>query len=227
MDLYGQALVDFYNQRLQEVLWINTSYGEPEEMPVEVFFRTEEDMPELELIAMAECRGKVLDIGAGAGSHSLLLQNRLDTTALEISKIACTIMQLRGVEKVKNQNIFEYQNEKFDTLLLLMNGIGLCGTIGRVRDFLQHAKKILNKGGSIIFDSSDISYLYQEGVPMPMNYFGEVSFQYQYKSLRDRWFKWVYVDPETLISLARQEGWRTEILYQDDSDQYLARLTSL
>lgn len=126
MDIYGQALQDFYNQQSAEKLWLNNTYGEPEEMPVEVFFRDKEEMPEAELLALQLCRGKILDIGAGAGSHALILQERgFDVTALEISPGAANIMQKRGVKTVLQQDIFQYKTEKFDTLLLLMNGIGL------------------------------------------------------------------------------------------------------
>ena len=194
-------------------------------MPVDIFFRDEEDMPELEQLALNLCRGKVLDIGAGVGSHTLLLQKKLDATALEISEIACRIMQQRGVKKVVHQDFFGYQEEKFDTLLLLMNGIGLCGDLQGLELFLQHARTLLNENGQVIFDSSDISYLYEDGITRPDNYYGEVQFQYQYKGLKGPWFKWLYIDFKTLSRKAKEQGWRAEKVYEDEHDQYLAVLT--
>jgi SAM-dependent methyltransferase len=226
MDIYGQALQDFYNQQPEEKLWLNNTYGEPEEMPVEVFFRGEDEMPEAELLALKMCRGKVLDIGAGAGSHALVLQERkLEVTALEISPGAAAVMQKRGVKTVLQQDIFQYQTEKFNTLLLLMNGIGLTQNLAGLDRFLQHAKQLLLPGGQLIFDSSDITYLYEDLALPKNNYYGEISYQYQYKNQQGDWFNWLYIDSETLEKHARQQGWKCEIVYEDDMDLYLAQLT--
>ncbi len=226
MDIYGQALQDFYDHQPKEKLWLNNNYGGPEEMPTAVFFRGEADMPEAELLALELCRGKVLDIGAGAGSHALVLQRHdFDVTALETSPGAAAVMQKRGIKTVVQQDVFQYKTEKFDTLILLMNGIGLTQNLTGLDHFLQHAKTLLLPGGQLIFDSSDISYLYED-VPLPKNnYYGEISYQYQYKNQKGNWFNWLYVDQETLKEHAAKQGWNCAIVYQDDTDLYLAKLT--
>ena len=225
MDIYGQALADFYNSRPEQTLWLNNSYGEAEEMPVEVFFRDQSEMPSLELLALEKCRGRVLDIGAGAGSHTLLLQKKFETTALEISETACRIMQMRGVKNIVNEDFFRFKDEKFDTLLLLMNGIGLCGDLNGLDSFLEHCKNLLTPGGQIIFDSSDISYLYEEGLPLPDHYYGEIRYQYRYKGLTGDWLNWLYADFQTVERYAGKHGWRAEKIYEDEHDQYLALLS--
>src|SRR5690606_16891191 len=114
-DVYGAALFDFYKTGKTAPLILHNNYGEDEEMPVDLFFREEEEFPELEFIALSLCDGVVLDVGAGAGSHCLYLQNRgFEVTALEISKTACEIMKDRGVKQVVNANIFHYRKKKFD-----------------------------------------------------------------------------------------------------------------
>ena len=225
MDIYGQALQDFYAQQPEEKLWLHNNYGEPEEMPVEVFFREEAEMPEAELMALQLCRGKVLDIGAGAGSHALVLQQRgFEVTALEVSPGAAAVMQKRGVKKVVQQDIYQYKTEKFDTLLLLMNGIGLTQNLTELDRFLQHAKQLLLPGGQLIFDSSDISYLYED-LPKPKtNYYGEIRYQYEYKNQRGDWFNWLYIDPKTLQKQAKKQGWNCAIVYEDEMDLYLTTL---
>jgi SAM-dependent methyltransferase len=224
-DVLGQALWDYYHNLKPGKLWIHNKYGQKEEMPVETYFRDEEHMPELELTALKQCKGKVLDIGAGAGSHALLLQQRLDVTSLEISTAAVELMKLRGVAKVINENIFEFSQEKFDTLLLLMNGIGLTGTIPMLRQFLQHAKRLVKKNGQLIFDSSDVAYLFDEKPRDGEPYYGEISYQYEYKKQKTEWFKWLYIDEETLATIANEEGWNIEKLFVDEYDQYLVKLT--
>lgn len=226
MDVFGEALKDQFTKPPAETLWVHNSYDEPEEMPVDIYFRDEAEMPELEHKALDLCKGKVLDVGAGVGSHALVLQKRgLNVTGMDISAPAVQIMKQRGLKQAIEGNILTYTAEKYDTLLFMMNGIGLTGSIPGLKSFLKHAKSLINPGGQLVFDSSDLSYLYQE-IPFPVNgYFGEVSFRYEYKSIKGNWFKWIYVDQKTLIDIAKESGWAPEIIFEDDQDQYLARLT--
>jgi SAM-dependent methyltransferase len=226
MDVFGEALKDQFTKPPSETLWVHNSYDEPEEMPVDIYFRDESEMPDLELKALELCRGKVLDVGAGVGSHALVLQSRgFDVTGMDISASAVSIMTQRGLKKAVEGNILKYKEDTFDTLLFMMNGIGLTGTIKGLTTFLKDVKSLLNPDGQLIFDSSDLSYLYQE-VSFPLaGYYGEVSFRYEYKSVKGSWFKWIYVDQQTLKSLAEKQGWKVEIVFEDDQDQYLARLS--
>ncbi len=225
MDVFGQALSDFYYGRPDETLWLHNSYGETEEMPVDVFFRTEEEMPELELLALDYCKGKILDIGAGAGSHALLLQERnARVTALELSPGACGVMKERGVLNIVQKDIFDFREGGFDTLLMLMNGIGLSGTTAGLRHFLKHIKHLLAPGGRLLCDSSDISYLYEDS-PMPEDkYFGEVQYQYEFKNIKGPLFNWLYIDWRAFAEIAEEEGYFFRLLHEDGQDQYLAML---
>lgn len=225
-DIFGQALYDSFKGVKGNKLWIHNKYGPKEEMPLDVYFRAADEMPDLELLAIEKCYGKVLDIGAGAGSHALILQqNGLAVTALDVSGLAVSIMKERGVVNAVEGDIYNYLPEKYDTLLLMMNGIGLTGTIQQFRLFLQHANQLLNQGGQLLFDSSDVAYLYDHNIPAGHNYYGEIAYQYVYKGQKTDWFKWLYIDKNLLIVTANAEGWTVEILLEDDMDQYLARLT--
>jgi len=225
MDIFGEALQDQFIKGTTETLWLHNSYDAPEEMPVDIFFRGPEEMPEIELKALALCRGTVLDAGAGAGSHALWLQQqKLEVTALDISEKATAIMKQRGVKQVLQQDLFSLKGQQFDTLLLLMNGIGLTGSIAGLQDFLQWSKSLLKKDGQLLFDSSDIAYLYQD-IAFPQNkYYGEVAYQYEYKQQKGKWFNWLYVDQAMLLKLAKEAGWQCEIVLEDEYDQYLAQL---
>ncbi|RYZ94286.1 MAG: methyltransferase domain-containing protein [Sphingobacteriaceae bacterium] len=223
-DILGQAIYNFFHKTGRHKLWINNRYGPKEAMPVAAYFRDEDDMPDLEWAALDHCKGTILDIGAGAGSHALVLQQRgMDVTALEISPLAADVMRQRGVNKVVTADIFTYSVEKYDTLLLLMNGIGLTGTLDNLRIFLRHAKTLINPGGQLLFDSSDIAYLYEGNLPAD-GYYGEIWYQYEYKKRTTEWFKWLYVDEPTLLNIAAEEGWNAEVLLEDEFGQYLVRL---
>jgi SAM-dependent methyltransferase len=227
-DVLGEALSAYYHKTSTGKLWVNNKYGPREEMPVDVYFREAEDMPELEWIALQQCRGKVLDIGAGAGSHALVLQQMgLDITALDISSKAAAVMQRRGVKKILCQDFFELETGSFDTLLLLMNGIGLAGTLNGLRNFLAKAKSLLRPGGRLIFDSSDIAYMYDGKIPKTSDYYGEILYQYEYRKQQSDWFKWLFIDRKTLSAIALSEGWHTEVLFGDEWDQYLVKCQPL
>lgn len=226
LDVLGHALHDYLQGRRGDPLLTHTSFGGVEEMPVAEFFRQPADFPDLEHIALGLCDGSVLDVGAGAGSHALFLQKRgIDITALERSPLACEVMRVRGVKQVVTSDFFAYSDGGYDTLLFLMNGIGVAGTLNRLTTLLNHCKTLLNPGGQLLFDSSDIAYLYADGtVDKPVGYYGEIRYQYAYKGKRSTPFDWLFIDQQTLISIAQPLGWVVQILYEDGHDQYLARM---
>jgi SAM-dependent methyltransferase len=226
-DPFGQAIADYYYKKSPAKLWIHNKYGPKEEMPVAAYFRNGNQMPPLEHTALQLCSGKILDIGAGAGSHALWLQQDKDITALEISALACEVMKQRGVQKIIQQDVFTYTEEKYDTLLLLMNGIGLAGTLSGLQTFLQHAASLLKPGGQLIFDSSDVAYVYENHFPDLKNYYGEIAYRYDYKRKKTNWFNWLYVDRFTLSSIAAAAGWRDEYITEDENGQYLVRLQKI
>lgn len=226
-DLIGRAMLDFYlNPDTSRKLWVAYPDGSRDEMPVATYFRPWKKMPFLEEIALQECRGSVLDIGAGAGSHSLVLQeDGHDVTALDFSPGAAAVAKQRGVKRVLNADIFTFSETGFDTLLMLMNGIGLVGNIAGLKAFLAHADAILAPDGQILFDSSDVSYLYGDGTPRPDHYYGEVKCRYEYEGEETDWFTWLYIDQTRLQHIAEAAGWKTQLLFEDDEAQYLVRLT--
>jgi SAM-dependent methyltransferase len=223
-DILGQAMTDYYarGKESRSKLWVNNRYGPREEMPVSVYFRDMNNMPKLEWIALQQCRGKILDIGAGAGSHALALQQLgQNVTALDISPMLAALMEKRGVKKVIRQDFFELGSGAYDTLLLLMNGIGLAGTLDGLRRFFDKARNLLRPGGQLIFDSSDIAYLYRGKPPKGPDYYGSIFYQYEYRRQRSDWFQWLFIDLKTLTKLASEVGWETERIFDDGDDHYL------
>jgi cyclopropane fatty-acyl-phospholipid synthase-like methyltransferase len=157
-DLFGKAILDYQTNNSPEDLITETSISEADEMSVAYLFRDYKDMPKLEQKALQLAKGKVLDVGCGAGSHSLYLQNELnfDVTSIDISANAIEACELRGLKKAKVQDIMQLEGEKFDTILLLMNGAGMCGRLKNIPNFLQKLKSLLTDTGQILVDSSDI-----------------------------------------------------------------------
>jgi SAM-dependent methyltransferase len=227
-DILGQAMTAYYQRKSAAKLWVNNRYGPREEMPVKIYFRNSNDMPELEWVALQQCRGKILDIGAGAGSHALALQQLgQQVTALDISPQLVGLMLRRGVKKVLCNDFFNLRSGKYDTLLLLMNGIGLAGDLDGLRRFLKKARKLLRPGGQLLFDSSDIAYLYKGNPPKGSGYYGAIFYQYEYRRERSHWFQWLFIDRKTLRKIAAEEGWTVEPIFDAGRDHYLVRCTYL
>ena len=163
-DLFGKAILDFQTHNSPEDLITETTISTEDEMSVAYLFRSYDEMPKLEQKALQLAKGKVLDVGCGAGSHSLTLQNdrNLDVTSIDISANAIQACTLRGLKKAKIQDIMTLENETFDTILLLMNGAGMCGRLKNIPNFLLKLKTLLNPGGQILLDSSDIIYMFDD-----------------------------------------------------------------
>ena len=230
-DILGKALIDFWNKKYTEDIITTSNITEEDEMPLPYLFRRWKDMPELEQLALNNCKGKVLDIGCGSGSHSLELQSKnIDVTALDISKGACRVATARGVQKVINKPLEDFEGEKFDTLLLLMNGIGLAGTIANLPKFLKKLKSLLNENGQIILDSSDIAYMFEDEedgsmwIDLGREYYGEMTFEMHYKKQSTENFDWLYIDFAKLKEIAETVGLKCELIKEGEHFDYLARL---
>jgi len=226
-DLLGQAILDYFNGDQQSKLYINNSYDVPEEMPVEVYFRPTKEFSELEKLALSHCQGKILDIGAAAGDKVLALQDTgHEVFALDISEGCAEVMKDRGAVNVILQDFYTH-TEKYDTLLLLMNGLGLAKTLNEIPEFLKKCRSLSNSGGQIIFDSSDIKYLYEDhpDIEVPYPYYGDIRYQYEYEGIKGDWFEWVYADHEMMGQIVEDSGLKLEVLMEDEFDQYLGRIT--
>ena len=234
-DLLGQALLDYQAGRHAAALTVHCSAAADESLPAAYFFRTLLAMPELERQALDECRGRVLDLGAGAGCHALELQSRgfADVRAIDQSAGAVRVMQARGVREAARHDIFAprpAQQPPYDTLLLLMNGLGLAGTLAGLDKLLAHARTLLAPDGQILATSSDVSYLFEDEdgalvLDLNADYYGEVTYQFTYQGETGEQFPWLFIDAALLEDAARQAGYQVDFLGHDDQHQYLVRLT--
>jgi 2-polyprenyl-3-methyl-5-hydroxy-6-metoxy-1,4-benzoquinol methylase len=214
LDLFGRAILDYQTNNTPEDLITETSISEEDAMSVAYLFRSFDEMPKLEQLALQLSKGRILDVGCGAGSHSLYLQNtlNLDVTAIDISENAIKACKLRGIQKTMVQDVMKLENETFDTILLLMNGAGMCGKLKNISKFLLKLKSLLNKNGQILLDSSDIIYMFNEDedggkwIPSVNDYYGEVVFKVSYKGQKEKPFHWMYIDYNTLQNAAFANG---------------------
>jgi SAM-dependent methyltransferase len=232
-DLFGKAIYDFQTNNSPEDIITETSISEEDEMSVEYLFRSYNEMPKIEQKALQLATGKTLDVGCGAGSHSLSLQNdrNLDVTSIDISEKAIETCKLRGLKKAKAENILDFEGEKFDTIILLMNGTGIFGKLENCNTYLSKLKSLLNLDGQILIDSSDIIYMFDEDedggkwIPSETEYYGELTFTISYKGEKEETFEWLYLDYNTLQNAAIANGLKCELVMEGDHYDYLARLS--
>ena len=230
-DPMGAAIYDYFKNGKAGKLRVFSSQFEEDEIPVSELFRTYEYMPLLEQTALDMAQGKILDVGAGSGCHSLALkQMGKESVAIDISPLSVEVMQARGVD-ARLVNLFDtHFVERFDTILMLMNGSGIIGRLENIGAFFRRMKQLLAPGGCVLMDSSDLRYLFEDGdgsfaVDLAADYYGQVDFRMQYKNVKGDPFDWLYIDFGTLSLYASQYGFRAEKVQSGEHYDYLARLT--
>ncbi len=231
MDVFGRAYQDYLSGEKDGIIKVYSDIAEPEELPVSYFFRSWEEMPEYERLILSHAEGEVLDVGAGAGSHALELQKKgIAVDALDISPGAADVMRKRGVKEVWCGDYYDMANKGYETILFLMNGIGIAGSLSGLIKLLKHADTLLVPGGHILIESTDLMYLYEEEdgsyrVPLGERYYGELQYRLVYKNLETKPFSWLFADPDSLQHAASTCGYKTRILYAGERHNYVAVLT--
>lgn len=229
-DPMGHAIADYHSNGKSARLRVYSPMFDEDEIPVATLFRTLEDMSAIERKALELANGVILDVGAGAGCHSLALQHMgKQVAAIDISPLAVATMRERGVKDVREQDFFTLDGQ-FDTILMLMNGIGIVGSLSRLPAFFMQLDTLLAPGGQVLCDSSDICYIFEDedgiidltGID---GYYGELTYQMQYRNVKGEPFPWLFIDPETLAEQAAAHGYRCDIIARGTHYDYLARLT--
>ncbi len=236
-DLFGQALLDYHNgistgsMTTVEDIITSTSISDEDVLPLAYLFRSYRDMPKLEQKALQLAKGKILDVGCGAGSHSLYLHDKgYDIKAIDISKGAIEVAKQRGVKHAFVMDLLD-ETDLFDTILLLMNGTGIFQELAQVSKYLKHLKSILKSEGQILIDSSDIKYMYEDEdggfwFDANSNYYGELDYFLSYKNEKEIPSKWLYLDFNTLLTACASVGLTCELVIEGEHFDYLARITN-
>lgn len=231
-DIIGIALLDYYKGKYSDDIITETNISEEDELPLPYFFRTFKEMPEIEKQALLAVKGKTLDVGCGAGSHALYVQEKgFDVMAIDTSKGAIEVCKLRGLNNAQNIDLLQLENEYFDTILLLMNGTGIFQNLENTSKYVKHLKSLLNPNGQILIDSCDLRYMYDSsedgGILVPADrYYGELEFTMRYKELESESFDWLYLDERTFENICTLNNLNFDVIVRGDNYDYLARITS-
>ena len=238
-DPMGAAIYDYHRNGRAGTLVVMSSQFEDDEIPVEELFRGIEDMPDLERLALESATGDILDVGAGSGCHSLALKEMgKKSVAIDISPLSVEVMKERGLEAYQINFYDESFVRKFDTVLMLMNGTGIIGNIDNIPTFFSRIRELLNPGGSVLIDSSDLRYLFEEEdgsimIDLADEYYGQLDYKMKYvdavdtdlEGVEGETFDWLYLDFNTLAYYAEENGFTAELIAEGEHYDYLAKLT--
>jgi SAM-dependent methyltransferase len=226
-DILGSAIESYFISNDDTPVRVFINKNEEPEMYPNIFFRPYKNMLKYEKIALKESHGKVLDLGCGAGCHALYLQGKgLDVTAVEVSKKSAKVAQARGVVKLVNEDWRNLTLKNFDTVLVLMNGMGLAESPAELKVMFRKLKTFLSKNGSILIDSTDVTYAKADWPMLDSEYFGKVQFELKYKG-KTQCFPWLFVDFETAVQTAKSVKLNVEVLERARNGHFLLRLSKL
>ena len=231
-DPIGRAVYDYHFNSINQPVIVHSDDFDDDQIDTSYLFRTYKLMPALEKKAMSFCKGRILDVGACAGAHSVYLQDKgFDVVSIETSELCCEVLKSRKVQQVICQDIFKFSGQKFDTILLLMNGTGIAGSLDGLDVLLYHLKTLLNPDGQILIDSSDLIFLYEEEDGSALidiaadKYYGELIFQTEYQSWISQPFPWLYVDVNNLENAVQKNRLKINKIIEGQHYDYLAQIT--
>ena len=231
-DPIGRAVSDYHFHSINLPIIIHSDDFDDDTIETSYLFRTHKQMPDIEKKALKLCCGTILDVGACAGVHSVYLHEKgFDVTSLETSALCCEVLRDKKLSNVIQEDIFKFNNQKFDTILLLMNGTGIAGSLGGLEVLLHHLKTLLNPEGQILIDSSDLIYLFEQEDGSALielssdKYYGELTFQTEYKDWISHPFPWLYVDLNNLEDAIEKNQLKLDKVFKGQHYDYLARIT--
>ncbi|HIP31385.1 MAG TPA: class I SAM-dependent methyltransferase [Crocinitomicaceae bacterium] len=230
-DPIGQAILDYVKKNINKDIIVKSDICDDDVIPSAYLFRSYEEMPAIEQVALKRCSGETLDVGAAAGIHASYLKERgLEVHCIDISEKSVDYLKSNG-HSAECIDFFDVEDQKYDTVLMLMNGLGIAGSLSNLELLLLKAKSLLTENGKIIADSSDIKYLYQDEdedgamwLDLNAEYYGNFKFQMVYGEHTSDWFDWLYVDFEKLEIAASKIGLSVNKMY-DENDHYLVEMT--
>ena len=217
---HGRAVLDHWRGRRDAIVTLHCEGHETDDVSAAVYFRSFSEFDEVERQALARCAGRVLDVGAGAGAFALLLQARgQDVVAIDVVPECITVMRERGVLDSRRATTVDVDDGPFDTVLMMMHGVGIVGTLDGLVTFLADLHRLVAPGGRVLLDSAPM----EDGDELGAS----CRYVLEYGGRRGAPLDWLFVDEATLTSRARDAGWETTIVTRDAAGRYLAELCPL
>ena len=196
------------------------------------YFNEYKRWPLYEKKAMRYARGRVLDIGSGAGRHSLYLQGKgLDVLGIDNSPLAIEVCRLRGLKNAEVVPINQISSRLgiFDTVLMMGNNFGLFGSFEGARRLLKKLSRITSENGRIIASTNDV---YNTDNPAHLSYHelnrkrgrmaGQIRLKIRYKQYATPWFDYLMVSKEEMENILDGTDWEVSRFIDSDNSVYIA-----
>ena len=231
-DVYGHALSDCLKEKRGCIIAErDDGYFDASE-ELHPYFFAYDQWPDHEKKAITYVRGTVLDVGCGAGRHSLYLQGKGYTvTSIDISPLAIEVCKTRGLKRVYTLSITDITPELgvFDTLIMLGNGFGLVGNPAQARQLFERFKKVTTEEGRIIAGSYALCHNgrpehkeYQEVNRIHGRMPGQMKLRMRHRKYVTPWFDWLTVSKEEMKEIVEKMGWKITGFIDGDEGEYSA-----
>lgn len=223
------ALVDHYRTDRPRRVAASRADGLSFEIETEEYFTLEGQLEELDALALDRCRGRVLDVGAGAGRHALALQSRgLDVVAIDVSPLCVALCAERGVRNARRFDVMKLDTEGalglFDTLFFGMQTIGVAGGTETLRKLLGRLEACMSPGAELVVDSSELRDPWEGDAADRSASRGEIVLSTRYRGWRGEDFPWLYLSENDLRAIAESAGFEMETLGRVEGGEFLAAL---
>ena len=197
-----------------------------------LYFAEYNDWPEFEKTAMKYVKGRVLDIGCGAGRHSLYLQEKgLDVLGLDNSPLAVKVCKERGLKNVKIMSIDEISQLKpnlFNTIIMMGNNFGLLGDFNKAKILLKKFHEITSSQAIIIASSNDP---YKTDNPFHLEYqelnrkkgrmSGQIRIRLRFLKFIGDWFDYLLVSKKVMKEILNGTGWEVKEFIDSENSFYI------
>jgi len=232
-DAYGQEIWAYFKRKVGfEIVERDDGYFDVSSGP-KLYFSEYEDWPEHEKKAIEFVKGRVLDIGCGAGKHSLYLQRKgFDVTGIDISPLAIKVCKLRGLKKARVMSIDDIDSfapNSFDTVLMLGNNFGLFGDPKKARKLLKKLYEITTSEALLIAESRDP---YKTSNPAHLEYHefnrkrgrmpGQLRIRIRFEKYVTDWFDYLLVSKDEMKQILKGTGWKIKRFIDSKDAQYIA-----
>ena len=195
-----------------------------------------DEWPEIERKAMGLVKGRVVDLGCGAGRvalHLHLQRKGFDVVGLDISPLALKVCRRRGLRKVKLGSVqdLRFPRNSFDTAILFGNNFGLLGTRAKAKRVLRRLHQTISQGGLILAETFDP---YDTEDPVHLAYHrlnrkrgrlpGQIRMRVRYKQYTTPWFDWLLVSKFEMKTLVQRTGFKVTGSLDSDGPRYIGIL---
>jgi len=210
----GRALLDQQRATPMGVIHVHTEGGGMERVEPAHFFRGPVDFGDWETAALDAVRGDVLDLGAGAGCHSLALQARgVPVRAYDVDLRSVAVMRARGVRDARLGSLADVPDARCDTLLLLMHGVGLAGDVEGLEWLADEARRVVRPGGCWVLDG--------RGPGEPGVVCGVSRQQLEYDGVLGAPYDWLWPEEGFARETLEHAGWRARSIASPADGRWL------